>query len=64
MIKRHRCMMMKATEQHLAIKPSEAGQVSRAGAAKCFGIEIQKLAFHNIGLEPIPATMYLQSRDR
>src|SRR6516165_3441363 len=63
MRKCNRRVVMKASEQNMAIEPAETWKVRRARAAKSFGIKIEKMSFDQISRHLVPEAMNLDNRN-
>src|SRR6516162_888509 len=63
MRKCHRCVVVKASEQNMAIEPAEARKVRRAGAAKSFGVKVEKMSLNQISRHLVPKTVNLHNRN-
>ena len=63
MRKCHRCVVVKASEQNMAIEPAETRKVRRAGAAKSFGIKVEKMSLDQISRHLVPKTVNLHHRN-
>ena len=63
MRKCHRCVVVKASEQNMAIEPAEARKVRRSGAAKSLGIKVEKMSLDQISRHLVAKTMNLNNRN-
>src|ERR1700734_1023345 len=56
-VERHGGVVMETAEHDMAVEATEAGDVSRAGAAKSLRIEIEEMALGDIGAELVTDAM-------
>src|SRR5215469_11467411 len=61
--KRYRSVVMKTSEQNMAIKAAEAWKVGGTGAAKRLWVQVEEMSLNQIGCHLIPGTVHLHDRN-